>query len=80
MFIEKENTPPGHWPLARVVRTFPDKYGVNRVCEVQTSKSNYKKPSVKLVLLLPVERDSEATPAYLEAPVSHLVLLQAAVT
>ena len=75
VFIRQENSPPGHWPLARVVHTYPDKHGLNRFCDVQTAQSQLQRPSVKLVLLVPAEEKPQAL-SYLDTSVSSLVLLQ----
>lgn len=78
VYIRNDDTPPGHWPIARVVKTYPDKHGVNRVCDLSAGKKVYQRPSVKLVLLLPVENEQPTTVSHFETTSSNLVLLQAA--
>ncbi len=75
VFVRTENAPPGKWPLARVVATHPDRYGDNRVCDLQTATSRYQRPSVKLVLLVPVE-EQKSTPVTLVIAACNLVLIQ----
>lgn len=77
VFIRMENSPPGQWPLARVVATHPDYHGDNRVCDLRTATSRLQRPSVKLVLLVPVE-NQETTPTNLIVETCNLVLLQPA--
>lgn len=79
VYIRAENVPPGRWPLARVVKTYPDKHGTNRVCDLKTAekKKIYRRPSVKLVLLVPKEREL-SNPMHIEEANSNLVLIQAA--
>lgn len=44
---------PGHWPLARVTKTYPGDDGVVRAVTVQTARGTYNRPVHKLVLILP---------------------------
>ena len=78
VYIRKENTPPGHWPLAKVVATHPDRHGINRVCDLRTAGSQYRRPSVKLVLLLPADHNQESSHVSIETTSTSLVLVQAA--
>jgi len=43
------------WPLAKIVDTYPGKDGKTRVVSVKTKNGIYKRPIVKLVLLIPKE-------------------------
>ena len=52
-----------HWPLARVIETFPGKDGIVRVATVQTSTSTYKRPVTKLAIILSKEEQGQATPS-----------------
>ena len=51
--VREDGMVPTLWPLARVVRVYPGKDGLVRVVDVKTSKSVYKRPVTKLVVLLP---------------------------
>lgn len=53
VLIRNELSPPGKWPLARVIKTHPDPKGVNRVCTLRTAASTLQRPSHKLILLTP---------------------------
>ena len=73
MLVKEDNLVSTHWPLAKVINTFPAKDGHTRVVSVKTVKGIYKCPTAKIVLLLPQEgqndgasfggRDVEATQA-----------------
>ena len=51
--VREDGMVPTLWPLARVVRVYPGKDGLVRVVDVKTSKGIYKRPVMKLVVLLP---------------------------
>ena len=51
-----------HWPLAMVVKAFPGKDGLVRVVELKCGNGRVTRPVVKLVLLLPSDRDPAARP------------------
>ena len=41
----------GHWPLARIVQTYPGEDGLVRVVSVKTATGTYKRPVTKISLL-----------------------------
>ena len=49
--IKEDRTFSCHWPLAKIIRTYPGKDGLVRVAQVQTGNSTYKRPITKLALL-----------------------------
>ena len=49
--VKDELTPPGRWPLARVIAVYPGPDQLVRVATVRTSTSELKHPVAKLVLL-----------------------------
>ena len=50
-----------HWPLARVLKTYPGKDGLVRVVTIKTSTGTYKRPTAKLALLTrPQTSDADA--------------------
>ena len=50
--ILKENkTFACHWPLARIIQTYPGPDGLVRVAKIKTATGNYKRPVTKLALL-----------------------------
>ena len=49
------------WPMARVVKVFPGKDGKVRVADVKTQRGTYRRPIVKLVVLLPHEEGASST-------------------
>lgn len=51
--MQEENLVPTKWQLARVVDVHPGNDGIVRVATVKTSHGIYKRPVVKLALLLP---------------------------
>ena len=53
VILQDENLIPAKWPLAKVLQVYPGKDGIIRVATVKTSTGVYKRPVVKLVLLLP---------------------------
>ena len=48
ILVAEENVPRGHWPLGRVLRTFPGDDGRVRVAEVKTATGVYTRPVVRL--------------------------------
>ena len=46
---------PTKWPLARVVLVHPGRGGLVRVATVRTTKGTYKRPVIKLALILPID-------------------------
>ncbi|XP_072936553.1 uncharacterized protein [Epargyreus clarus] len=59
VLIVDSTLPRGAWPRGEVVRTFPGPDGRTRVLEVRTTGGVLKRPSSKLVLLVPARRDEE---------------------
>lgn len=57
LVLLKENTPPLHWPLGRIVETIPGKDGRVRVVIVKTAVGQYKR-AVTEVSVLPIDDDS----------------------
>ncbi len=55
VLVKEDNMVTNHWPLARVVSTFPGHDGKTRVELVRTKTRIYKRPITKLVLLLSSE-------------------------
>ena len=53
--IQETGLVPGHWPLARVIRTYPGDDGFVRAVTVKTSKGTYNRPVHKLALIVPQE-------------------------
>ena len=51
----EDNLVPTKWPLGRVVDVRPGADGLVRVVTVRTSKGIYKRPSVKIALILPTD-------------------------
>ena len=56
--LKEDNMVPTKWPLARVIQVHPGKDQRVRVVTLKTSSGVYKRPIVKLVLLLPIEDGS----------------------
>ena len=50
------------WPMAKVVKVFPGKDGKVRVADVKTQRGTYRRPIVKLVILLPHEDETSSIP------------------
>ncbi|XP_072946158.1 uncharacterized protein [Epargyreus clarus] len=59
VLIVDSTLPRGAWPRGEVVRTFPGPDGRTRVLEVRTTWGVLKRPSSKLVLLVPARRNEE---------------------
>ena len=55
VILKEDNLVPTKWPLARVLATYPGKDGLVRVVTVKTTTGIYKRPIVKIALLLPNE-------------------------
>jgi hypothetical protein len=47
-----------HWSMGRITKTEPDKKGFVRSVHVKTQSSGFRRPIDKLVLLLPIEEQS----------------------
>ena len=50
--LQDDNLVPTRWPLGRVVKTYPGKDSLVRVVDVKTSQGVYKRPIMKIALLL----------------------------
>ena len=61
VYIRSENTPLCQWPLGRVTEVNPDRQGVSRYCTIRTSTSEYVRPGVKLVLVVPVDGEASTS-------------------
>ena len=55
VLLQEDTFVPNKWPLGRVVELHPGKDGIVRVVTVRTASSVYKRPIVKLALLLPTD-------------------------
>ena len=53
VWLLKEFTPRGIWPLGRVTRTFTGPDNIARSCEVKTALGKLTRPTVKLMLVYP---------------------------
>ena len=51
VLVVADNVPRSHWPLARVVDTYPGEDGVVRSANVETSTSEYVRPASRLCIL-----------------------------
>ena len=51
-----------HWPLARIIATYPGEDGLVRVVSIKTSTGVYKRPVTKISLLFRQGSTQEATP------------------
>ena len=51
VIIQSENIPMSHWPLGRIIETYPGKDGIVRTVKVKTPNNELIRPSGKLCLL-----------------------------
>lgn len=51
VIIMDPTAPRGSWPLARVLETYPDKWGLVRSVRLQTKNNKIERPVAKLCLL-----------------------------
>ena len=51
VILKEDKTFSCHWPLAKVLQTYPGKDGLVRVAQIQTANSIFKRPVTKLTLL-----------------------------
>lgn len=49
--VKEDNTPPLHWPTARIIDLHPGSDGVTRVVTIKTSAGEYKRPVSKICIL-----------------------------
>ena len=61
--IKEDNAYTCHWPLARVIATYPGRDGLIRVATLKTATTTLKRPVVKLALIHREEEDSRQTPS-----------------
>jgi hypothetical protein len=52
VLLREDNVVPAKWPIGRVVVTYPGNDGLVRVVSVKTSHGTYRRPVMKVVLLL----------------------------
>lgn len=57
--IADPSLPRNHWPLGKVVATYPGKDDKVRIVDVKTITGTYRRPVHKLVLLMPAREDVE---------------------
>ena len=62
MILKEDKTFSCHWPLAKILHTYPGKDGVVRVAQIQAGDSIFKRPVTKLALLHR-EKDQVQPPA-----------------
>ena len=55
VMVREESIVPTKWPLGKIVDIHPGKDGIVRVVSVRTAAGVYKRPVVKVALLLPAE-------------------------
>ena len=60
VIIKDDSLPRNHWPMGRVIETEPDRKGIVRSVRVKTSTTQLRRPVDRLVLLVPVEEQSDA--------------------
>ncbi|XP_055590649.1 uncharacterized protein LOC129742731 [Uranotaenia lowii] len=51
VLLKEDNTPPMHWPTARIIQTHPGSDGVVRVVTLRTAKGSCTRPVSKICLL-----------------------------
>lgn len=52
VMLRKQNTPPGQWPLAKIIEVYPGADGLTRVVDLKTSKGRYTRPIHQLCPLI----------------------------
>ena len=62
VILRDEGPIPTKWPMARVVEVHPGKDGHVRVATIKTNTGTYKRPIVKLALLLPSQPQQDDDP------------------
>ena len=53
IILQEDNMVPTKWPLTKVIQTHTGKDGLVRVVTVKTATGTYKRPVIKIALLLP---------------------------
>ncbi|XP_055308609.1 uncharacterized protein LOC129572631 [Sitodiplosis mosellana] len=61
IILKVDNSPPGVWPLARVIETYPGSDGLVRTVKTKTTSSELVRPITKLVRLHPEEANDTNT-------------------
>ena len=62
VILKSDKTFACHWPLGKILEVFPGQDGLVRVATVKTSTGTYKRPVVKMALLLrPEEQERQET-------------------
>ena len=62
VILKEDKTFSCHWPLAKVLQTYPGKDGLVRVAQIQTANSIFKRPVTKLALLHREEEEHQVPP------------------
>lgn len=56
--IKDDNTPPLHWPLGRIIATYPGRDGVTRVADIRTASGMARRAFPKICPLLDLDATS----------------------
>ena len=64
--VVDESTPRSQWPMAKVVKTFPDKKGLVRSVVVKNKFGEFKRPKNKISVIVPVDFQASA-PSWLSS-------------
>ena len=59
VLLREDNTMPSTWPMGRITKVHSGQDGLVRTVTVQTTTGEYRRPVVKIVLLLPIDHNSE---------------------
>ena len=60
VLIVDQDSPRGSWPMAKVIETFPDKWGFVRRAKLQTAtRTVLERPVQKMCLLLEMDNDGQ---------------------
>ena len=57
VLLQEDSLVPTRWPLGRITDTYPGKDGIVRVVTVRTASGTYRRPIVKVALLVPTDQD-----------------------
>ncbi len=55
VLVNEDALVPTKWPLARVIAIHPGKDGCVRVVSIKTPTGEYKRPTAKIVSILPID-------------------------
>ena len=61
VILQEDNMVPTKWPLAKVIQTHTGKDGLVRVVTIKTATGTYKRPVIKIALLLPSDSPPNVT-------------------